>query len=79
MVICLQRGANDQHLVQLMSLPLHHLLLRKNPEWFTFLVSTYPANRPEKRPLNGCSMIIQYYIQCIRHLQLNLKYPNMES
>ena len=26
-VICLEQGANDLHMVQLMSLPLHHLLL----------------------------------------------------
>jgi len=28
MVICLQQGANNLHLVQLMSLPPHHLLLQ---------------------------------------------------
>ena len=27
MVICLERGANDLHMVQLMPLPPHHLLL----------------------------------------------------
>jgi len=27
MVICLDRGVNDLHVVQLMSLPPHHLLL----------------------------------------------------
>ena len=27
MVICLQRGTNDLHMVQLMTLPPHHLLL----------------------------------------------------
>jgi len=26
-VICLERGANDLHMVQLMPLPPHHLLL----------------------------------------------------
>jgi len=26
-VICLERGANDLHIVQLMPLPPHHLLL----------------------------------------------------
>jgi len=30
-VICLERGANDLHMVQLM------------PEWFTFLVPDYPG------------------------------------
>jgi len=27
-VICLERGADDLHMVQLMPLPPHHLLLR---------------------------------------------------
>ena len=34
MVICLERGANDLHMVQLMPLPRHHLLLHYNPDWF---------------------------------------------
>ena len=33
-VICLERGANDLHMVQLMPLPPHHLLLQQNPEWY---------------------------------------------
>jgi len=28
MVICLEQGANDLHMVQLMPLPPHHLLLQ---------------------------------------------------
>jgi len=50
MVICLQQGANDLHMVQLMPLPPRHLLLIKMQNiWcqFTKLVL-------EKRPLNGC-------------------------
>jgi len=43
MVICLERGANDFHMVQLMPLPLYHLLLHWNAEWFTFLVPAYPG------------------------------------
>ena len=35
-VICLERGANDLHMVQLMLLPPHHLLLQQNPEWLSF-------------------------------------------
>jgi len=42
-VICLQRGANDLHMVQLMPLPPRHLLLQQNPEWFIFLVPAYPG------------------------------------
>jgi len=53
-VMCLERGANDLHVVQLMPLPPHHLLLQYNPEWFTFLVPAYP-DCPGKRPLNECS------------------------
>jgi len=40
-VICLQQGANDLHMVQLMPVPPDHLLLQKNPEWFAFLVPAY--------------------------------------
>ena len=54
MIICLEQRANDLHMVQLMLLPLHHLLLQYNSEWFTFLVIAYPSG-PRKKPLNGCS------------------------
>jgi len=43
MVICLERGASDLHMVQLMPLPPHRLLLQLNPQWFTFLVPAYPG------------------------------------
>ena len=33
-VICLEWGATDLHMVQLMPLPPHHLLLHYSPEWF---------------------------------------------
>jgi len=42
-VICLDRGANDLHMVQLMPQPPNRLLLQYNPEWFTFLVPAYPG------------------------------------
>ena len=42
-VICLARGANDLHMIQLMPLPPRHLLLQQNPEWFILLVSAYPG------------------------------------
>ena len=41
MVICLEQGANDLHMVQLMPLTPHHLLLQQNPEWFIVLVLAY--------------------------------------
>ena len=43
MVICLERGANDLHMVQLMPLPPRHLLHHQNPEWFILLVPAYPC------------------------------------
>ena len=41
MVICLEQGANDLHIVQLMPLPPRHLLLQQNPEWLILLVPAY--------------------------------------
>ena len=52
MDICLERGANDLHMVQLMPLPSHHLLLQQNPEWFILLVPAYlgcPGKKAVKR------------------------------
>jgi len=43
MVICLERGLNDLHMVQLMPLPPRHLLIRLSPEWFTILAPAYPG------------------------------------
>ena len=43
MVICLERGANDSHMVQLMPLPFRRLLLQQNPEWLILLVTAYPG------------------------------------
>jgi len=42
-VICLERGADDLHMVQLKQLPPDHLLIHQNPEWFAFLVLAYPG------------------------------------
>jgi len=47
MVICLEQGANDLHMVQLMPLPPHHLLLDKHPEWFYLSGAGLPVC-PEK-------------------------------
>jgi len=39
MVVCLEQGATDFHMIQLFTLcPLLHL----NPEWFTLAVLAYP-------------------------------------
>jgi len=37
----------------------HHLLLHKNPEWFTFLVLAYPGC-PGKRQLNGRAVVVVF-------------------
>jgi len=41
-VICLERGANDLHMVQLMPLPSHLLLLNYYPDWFNLSVVSLP-------------------------------------
>jgi len=38
-----------------MPLPLHHLLLQQNPEWFNVSGAGLPGLSWKKRPLNGCS------------------------
>ena len=60
MVVCLERGANDLHMVQLMPLPPRHLLLQQNPEWFILLVPAYPGC-PGKRPLNVCVCVLRRF------------------
>ena len=44
MANCLERGANDFHMVQLMPLPLHHLSsFLKIQIGLTFLMPSYPG------------------------------------
>jgi len=38
-VICLEQGANDMHVVQ--SRPPSHILVYYNPAWFTFMLPAY--------------------------------------
>jgi len=42
-VICLELGANDLHMVQLMPLPSHHSCFIKIQNGLTFLVPAYPG------------------------------------
>jgi len=42
-VICVERGANDLYMVQLMPLPPHHLLLRY-PDWFNLSGAGLPRS-----------------------------------
>ena len=43
MVICLEQGANDLHVVQLMPLPLQHLLIHENLDWFNLSGASLPS------------------------------------
>jgi len=53
-VICLERGANDLHTVQLMPLPPRPLLLQQNPEWFILPVPAYPGCPGKKAVKRWC-------------------------
>ena len=59
MAICLERGA-DLHMAQLMSLPLTVSCFSKIQIGFTFLIPAHPGIPGEKRPLNGCSLVIWF-------------------
>ena len=54
MVVCLERGANDLHMVQLMPLPPHLLLLQQNPEWFILLLPAYLGSPGKKAVKHFC-------------------------
>ena len=45
MKCCLERGANDLHMVQLMPLQPHHLLLHWNIDWFLFTFDVWTSSR----------------------------------
>jgi len=68
MVVCLERGSNDLHMVQLMPLPPHHLLLQQNPEWFILLIPAYPGC-PGKKAIKRlfvcvCACVCDSTAQC---------------
>ena len=54
-VICLQRDANDLHMVQLMLLQPHHICFRKS----RMVYPAYPGC-PGKKPLNCCVWLYLY-------------------
>ena len=56
MVICLEQGANDLHIVQLMPLVPHHLLLIKIQNDLNFLVQAYP-DCPGKEAIKWVSVV----------------------
>ena len=58
MVICLERGANDLHMVQLMPLPPHHLLLQQNPEWLSFWYQPTQVDLEKKAVKRLCVYVL---------------------
>ena len=56
MVIYLERGANDLHMVQLMPLPPHHLFI-KIQIGLTFLLPAYPGC-PRKEAIKWMPVLI---------------------
>jgi len=72
MVICLERGADDLHMVRLMPLTPHHLLLRQNPEWFILLVPAYPGCTGQKTVKRLCVCLcvcVCIHKSCIVYLE----------
>ena len=53
MVICLERDANDLHMIQLVPLPpqSHHVFALLNPDWCTFLMQAFPVGCPGKEAI----------------------------
>jgi len=60
-VICLQRGAKDSHMVQLMPLSSRHLLLHQNPDWFHLYGAGLPRLSRKKNPLIERTSILSVY------------------
>ena len=57
MVTCLERSANDLHMVQLMPLPPHHLGFSKIQNGLSFWYRPTQVVL-EKRPLNDCGVVV---------------------
>ena len=58
MVIGLEQGANDLHMVQLMPLPPRHLLLQQNQQWFILLEPAYPGCSGKKAVKQLCVCVL---------------------
>jgi len=54
LVICLQQGANDIHMVSPMPMRPHHLLLHSNTDRFNRSGAELPGLSWKKRPLSRC-------------------------
>ena len=72
MVICMERGANDLHMVQLMPLPPHHLLLQQNPEWLILLVPAYPGCPRKKAVKRLCVCVFTAVMKVISVIMFGL-------
>ena len=65
MVICLERSANDLHMVQLMPLPPHHLCFSKIQNGMLsriLLVSAYPGS-PEKKAVKRLLLFLMQNVK----------------
>jgi len=74
-VICLERGTNDLHMVQLMPLPTCHLLLQQNPEWFILLVRPTQVVM-EKRPLNVCVCVCVFSFRKMKTISFSFSFSS---
>ena len=66
-VICVQRDANDMHMIQLMPLPPHHLLLYYNPDWFNVSGAGLPrlsCKRGHIKQVSVCVRVWQGHLRC---------------
>jgi len=68
MVICRQRGANELHMVQLKSLPPHHLLVIKIQVGLPFMVPAY-RGRHGKQAVKRVSVIQGIPMEFVRTLR----------
>jgi len=73
MVSCLERGADDLHMVQLMPLPPHHLLLWQNPAWFILSGASLPRLSWQRGRWIGVFFVMRTDISiCVFHLEMLL-------
>ena len=68
MVVCLERGANDLHMVQQMSLPPHHLLLQQNSEWYLLVGLAAHPGCPGKKAVKRLCVFV-----CVCVCDLNVQ------
>jgi len=76
MVICLERGANDLHIVQLMPLPPRHISFIKILIGLTFLVPAYPrrCGKEAAKWVSVC-LLIDIASECQNYWKLRKFFP----